>query len=206
LGRWERGENEVQGFAIIDLADAFGTTPRAILEAAGAVRVSKPKPAIPRRLDSLWIPGFSYAAAGEGVETDDMEYPKGGAEFYVERLPGNRDPDSFSLRARGESMQPFVPPGWAVVVDTRGTPAANDLVVAKIAREGGGYQVVVKRYRGRERRDGRVVIVLESANAYSADIVVPPDRILEIWPVLYTVAPRGQREPHAIDAAGGSDE
>jgi SOS-response transcriptional repressor LexA len=128
-----------------------------LLEAHAALgrNVADPVPvdqAFPRR-----VPLVSWARAGHGIDFEDLCRQ---LEEWVET--DCRDPNAYALTIEGDSMEPEVRAGDAVILAPNSPPRNGDLVVARLQ----SGEVLFKKYR-RLGPEGATVR-LESLNpAYS---------------------------------------
>lgn len=97
------------------------------------------------------------------------------------RQEGIKPTNAFRCRVRGNSMEPAIPDGAIILVDTGFTQITEDQIYAIRY----GSELRVKRLN--LRLDGSLVLISENAEEYPPEIV-PPDRVQEQISVIGRVA------------------
>lgn len=130
-----------------------------------------PKPAKPRMIP---VPVVGTAQLGDNAHWSEMDFPVGHGDGYID-FPV-RDPGTYALRCKGDSMVPRIKDGEFVVVEPGADPIPGDEVLVK-ARDG---RVMVKIYL--YRRDGRLHLM--SINEAHPPLSIPLAEVDKIHPVL----------------------
>lgn len=91
------------------------------------------------------LPGVNvigYVRGGKDGYYVEMDIPPGGGSGFI-RYP-MRDPNTYALRVRGDSMRPRVKPGEFIVVEPNHSYAIGDDVMVKMVDEQGTERAMVK--------------------------------------------------------------
>lgn len=101
---------------------------------------------MPPDLKAPPIPVIGMTAAGEGGFFDDMGFPVGQGEFYIQRPYDLKDIHAYAVKvsqSNGDSMEPAYRSGDIVIVSPAATVHSRDHVVVRLKN----HQVMLKEIR-----------------------------------------------------------
>lgn len=124
------------------------------------------------------IPVLGISDAGHGIQAEERGYPVGISDEWVSRPAGMKDGSAFAVRINdgSDSMYPALKPGMLVIVSPNLEWNNGDMCLIKTTE--GDVNIKEVRQKGR-------AIELSSINAQYAKIILAPDEIEWIYPIVW---------------------
>lgn len=164
--KWVTGDNAPNRNRTNQIAELLGKTPEWVL--FGTVEDASPEVEPAGQLKPrLHVPVVGEVKGGENGFLDELQYPVGHGEGFVE-FPTS-DPNAYAVRVRGESMHPRYRAGEFVVIEPSIEPQEGDDVIVTCVN---GRKMLKELSR---MRDGEVE--LRSVNNGFAPITLQADEV-----------------------------
>lgn len=112
-------------------------------------------------------PVVGTAIMGDDGYFEEIDYPVGFGDGYV--LANTSDENAYSLRVRGDSMEPAIRDGWYVVCEPNSEPCVGEYVMVKT--KSGRSMVKLLEYASRDK------VILKSVNNQYPDLTLMAEEI-----------------------------
>ncbi len=184
---WVKGYHEPSRGTLLSIAREYKVSEEWLTTGSGEMYVKEsdvpydftvPHVSIPRAT----LPVVGYVSAGKlDVVWTDAGFPAGHGFDEVEKPEWLRDPNSFALRVKGESMYPPFTEGTTIIVDTKAQVVNRDMIICRVKSLEAYWKIYSERAG---------MVTLESVNPGVPAMTFRKEEILYKYKVVQILPPR----------------